>query len=81
MIKAIYSVIDGVCQVTDEVTGVKIKIPKPSKGALKSSCLTNGITGASLVVFGLLTPYKWTIILGGLGVASSLAMREEIKHL
>lgn len=81
MIKTMYAVIDGVCKITGEATGIEINIPRPSKRALRTSYMTNGVTGASLVVFGLVTPYKWTILLGSLGIASSLAMKEEAKKM
>ncbi|MBP1040755.1 hypothetical protein I6N95_07040 [Vagococcus sp. BWB3-3] len=81
MINTMYSVIDGVCQVTGELTGVKISIPRPSKRALTTSYIANGVTGTSLVLFGLLTPHKWAIILGGTGIAASLAMKAEIKKM
>lgn len=81
MIKTVYTAIDGVCDAVGEATGIKLTAPRPSKRALQTSVITNGVVGASLILLGVVTPYKWPIVLGGVSLAASVWMREEARKL
>lgn len=81
MLDKMYDVMDSACEKANDVTGVSVKFPRPGKRSLKASVVTNAVTGTGCIIFGMVTPYKWTIILGGLGIASSVIINSKTKSL
>lgn len=77
---SLFDILDDTQELVRKSTGMNIKIPKPGKRILEVNSITNGIIGTSLVAFGLLTTHKWTMILGAVGIASSIIMNEESKR-
>lgn len=59
--------------------GVEVTLPKMTKSRLRASSLTNFVVGSGLVVIGIGTGMTGTLILGGLGIASSVVMGNEAK--
>lgn len=72
MEEKLYSVADSACKKASEYTGMSIKFPKPGKRAWEVSAVLNGTVGAGLLLFGCLSPYKWVLALGALGVAGAV---------
>lgn len=60
-------------------SGMEIKLPKPSKRSMRVSVTTNSIIGVGLTVYGLLTPHKWTLLLGAASIAGAVVMYNETK--
>lgn len=81
MLDKMYDAMDAGCKKARDVTGVPIKLPRPGKRALKISSVTNSLVGAGFILFGIISPYKWTIILGGLGVTGGLIINSKAKSL
>lgn len=79
MLDKMYDAMDAACDKARDVTGVPVKFPRPGKRALIISSVTNGLVGAGFIFFGILSPYKWTIVLGGLGITSGLIMNSKAK--
>ncbi|MBL1229521.1 hypothetical protein IW492_09780 [Enterococcus sp. BWB1-3] len=78
---SLFSVLDDAQEIIQKSIGMNIRLPKPGKRSLEISTITNGIVGASLVAYGLLSSRKWTIILGAAGIASSMVMNQEAKRV
>lgn len=72
MIKKMYAVMDTACEKASEFTGVSIRFPKPSKRAWKVSATLNGAIGIGLLLFGCLSPHRWVLPLGALGIAGAI---------
>jgi len=79
MLDKMYDAMDTACEKARDVTGVQVKFPRPGKRALKISSVTNCMVGAGFILFGILSPYKSLIILGGLGITSGLIMNSKAK--
>lgn len=71
MIDKVHQKIDTMNQSVGKVTGVHVALPKPSRKAIKISSVTNSVASAGLIAFGILTPYKWTVVAGGVGLVSN----------
>lgn len=79
MIDKTHEKIEAMNQAVGKATGVNVILPKPSKRAIKVSQVTNGVVSTGLIAFGILTPYKWAIAAGGVGLVSSLILGEFFK--
>ncbi|TCZ72325.1 hypothetical protein E0485_22330 [Paenibacillus albiflavus] len=79
MVDKMYGVMDSACEKASNVTGKSIKFPRPSKRALQISALTNGLVGVGFTLFGVLSPYKWIILLGALGLINSFIVFRQTK--
>lgn len=60
-------------------SGVNIRLPKPGKRSMRISATTNGIIGIGLTAYGLVSPHKWTLILGAASIAGAVVMYNEAK--
>ncbi|WP_338753358.1 hypothetical protein [Bacillus sp. FJAT-52991] len=67
------------CEKVNDFFGVSVKLPNPSKNTLRTSSVVNGVVGVGLILFGVLSAQKWTAILGGLSIVSSIVLKEEAK--
>ncbi|WP_304341137.1 hypothetical protein [Metaclostridioides mangenotii] len=72
MLGYIVKVLDTTTEKTNDLVGIQIAIPKPSKLAFKISAVTNGTVGTGLIAFGVLSSKKWAIVLGGLGILGAI---------
>ncbi|MFO1444174.1 hypothetical protein KDN24_13365 [Bacillus sp. Bva_UNVM-123] len=79
MIDKMHTAMNKACEKANEITGVTIMLPKPSKRSLKISVFTNGLVGVGFILFGVMTPYKWIILLGALGLTSSILVYPKAK--
>ncbi|MGY3778897.1 hypothetical protein [Isobaculum melis] len=79
MIDKTHEKIEMMNEVIGKATGVNITLPKPNKRAIKVSQVTNGVVSTGLIAFGILTPYKWTIVAGGVGLLGSLIVGDFFK--
>lgn len=60
-----------------QAVGLEIHLPKPTKKRLSLSSKTNTTVGISLLVFGIITTNKWSLILGGTALVSGVIMGGE----
>ncbi|MEW9096025.1 MAG: hypothetical protein AB2417_13170 [Clostridiaceae bacterium] len=66
------------CEQVNKRLGVSIKLPNPSKEALRVNAIISGLLGVGIVGAGVLTKYKWVtgfgtaVVLGNLIHLSSL---------
>lgn len=74
MFNKIHNTMDEKCERVNNFMGVSIKLSNPSKHASKVSVATNGLIGSTLILFGVLSSHKWTILLGALGLLNSLSL-------
>jgi len=74
MMDKMHTTMDNACKKASEFTGVSVRFPKPSKQSLKISAFTNGVAGVGFILFGVLSPYKWLILLGALGILGAIGM-------
>lgn len=81
MLDNMYDAMDKACEKARDVTGAPVRLPRPGKHALRISSVTNGLIGVGFILFGLSSPYKWTIILGGLGITGGLIINSKAKSV
>lgn len=72
MIDKMYAVMDTACEKASEFTGASIRFPKPSKRAWRVSAALNGSIGIGFLLFGFLSPHRWVLLLGALGIVGSV---------
>jgi len=72
MLGNIIKVLDSTTKKTNDLLGIQITIPKPSKRAFKISAVTNGTVGTGLIAFGVLSSSKWAVVMGGLGILGAI---------
>ncbi|EJE7234374.1 TPA: hypothetical protein PTV43_001742 [Clostridium botulinum] len=71
--------INANCKKLNDLFGVNVKLPNPSKHTLRVNSVVNCTMGVGLILFGGLSSQKWTIILGGLSIVGSVISSEEAK--
>ncbi|AVQ38692.1 hypothetical protein C7M56_08345 [Clostridium botulinum] len=71
--------INANCKKLNDLFGVNVKLPNPSKHTLRVNSVVNCTMGVTLILFGGLSSQKWTIILGGLSIVGSVISSEEAK--
>ncbi len=71
--------INANCKKLNDLFGVNVKLPNPSKHTLRVNSVVNCTMGVALILFGSLSSQKWTIILGGLSIVGSVISSEEAK--
>ncbi|BAQ13234.1 hypothetical protein CBB2_1124 [Clostridium botulinum] len=71
--------INANCKKLNDLFGVNIKLPNPSKHTLRASVVVNCTMGVGLILFGALSSQKWTAALGGLSIVGSVISSEEAK--
>ncbi|HDK7173518.1 hypothetical protein [Clostridium sporogenes] len=71
--------INANCKKLNDLFGVNVKLPNPSKHTLRVNSVVNCTMGVALILFGGLSSQKWTIILGGLSIVGSVISSEEAK--
>jgi len=67
-------------QINDQI-GIEVKLPKMTESMLKLSSVTNFVAGSGLIILGITIDMKSPIFLGGLGIVSSMVMRNEAKKV
>lgn len=72
--------INANCKKLNDLFGVNIKLPNPSKHTLGASTVVNCTMGVGLILFGALSSQKWTAALGGLSIVGSVISSEEAKR-
>ncbi|ACQ54115.1 hypothetical protein WBZ18_11685 [Clostridium botulinum] len=65
----------------NDLVGVNVKLPNPSKHTLRASAVVNRTMGVGLILFGALSSQKWTAVLGGLSIVGSVISSEEAKNI
>ncbi|NFN88658.1 hypothetical protein FDF31_16900 [Clostridium sporogenes] len=71
--------INANCKKLNDLFGVNVKLPNPSKRTLRASVVVNCTMGVGLILFGALSSQKWTAVLGGLSIVGSVISSEEAK--
>ncbi|MBO0526371.1 hypothetical protein EXQ31_16470 [Clostridium botulinum] len=71
--------INANCKKLNDLFGVNVKLPNPSKHTLRVNSVVNCTMGVALILFGGLSSQKWTINLGGLSIVGSVISSEEAK--
>jgi len=71
--------INANCKKLNDLFGVNVKLPNPSKHTLRVNSVVNCTVGVALILFGGLSSQKWTIILGGLSIVGSVISSGEAK--
>lgn len=70
---------NATCKKLNDLVGVNVKLPNPSKRTLQASAVVNCTMGVGLILFGSLSSQKWTAILGGLSIVGSVISSGEAK--
>lgn len=76
----LHKVLGSTEKLIEATSGMEIKLPKPGRQSMRISATTNSIVGLGLAAFGLLTPHKWTLILGAASIAGAVVMYNESKN-
>lgn len=72
--------VNQVCGKLNEVLGISVTLPNPSKKTVKAARLCNFIVGAGLIATGAVFSSKWCAALGGVGIVSSIILRKDSGH-
>ncbi|WP_203363864.1 hypothetical protein [Bacillus sp. REN10] len=67
------------CKKVNDFFGVSVKLPNPRKNTLLTSSVVNGIVGIGLISYSVLSFQKWTAVLGGVSIISSIVLKKEAK--
>ncbi|WP_086347752.1 hypothetical protein [Candidatus Enterococcus clewellii] len=76
----LHKVLGSTEKLIEATSGIEITLPKPSKRSMRMSATTNSIIGVGLVAYGLLSPHKWTLILGAASIAGAVVSHNESKN-
>lgn len=69
--------VNHICDELNEKLGVSVSLPNPQKKTLKTASACNFVVGAGLVAAGVVFSSKWCAVLGGIGIVSSVVLRQE----
>ena len=69
--------VNHICDKLNEKLGVSVLLPNPKKKTLKKTSVCNFVVGAGLVAAGVVFSSKWCAVLGGIGIVSSVVLRQE----
>ena len=69
--------VNHVCDKLNEKLGISVPLPNPQKKTLKTASACNFVVGAGLVAAGVVFSSKWCAVLGGIGIVSSVVLRQE----
>ncbi|MCI8725497.1 MAG: hypothetical protein HFG66_05095 [Hungatella sp.] len=69
--------VNRACGKMNEKLGISVPLPNPKKKTLKVTSVCNFVVGAGLVTAGVMCSSKWYAILGGIGIISSVVLRQE----
>ena len=69
--------VNHACEKLNEKLGVSVSLPNPQKKTLKTASVCNFVVGAGLVAAGVVFSSKWCAVLGGIGIVSSVVLRQE----
>ncbi len=72
--------VNQICEKLNKKLGISITLPDSSNKAYKTAALCNFIVGTGLIVTGTVLTSKNCLILGGLGIASSVILRKESRQ-
>ncbi|MDM5248689.1 MULTISPECIES: hypothetical protein [unclassified Lysinibacillus] len=72
MLDKLQNIMDAACKWGNKNLGTSIQFPKPTKKSMVSSAFSSGIIGSVILVFGLFFNNKWILLVGGLGIISSV---------
>lgn len=65
------------CEKLNKKLGISVPLPNPGKKPLKRASVRNFAVGAALAASGILFSSKLCVVLGGIGIASSVVLRQE----
>ncbi|MDE6202064.1 MAG: hypothetical protein K2O16_07310 [Lachnospiraceae bacterium] len=69
--------INHTCGKLNEKLGISVPLPNPGKKTLKTTSVCHFVAGAGLVAAGVVFSSKWCAVLGGIGIISSVVLRQE----
>ena len=69
--------VNHACEKLNEKLGISVSLPNPKKKTLKAASVCNFAVGAALVAAGVVFSSKWCAVLGGIGIVSSVVLRQE----
>lgn len=69
--------VNHACKKLNEKLGIYVSLPNPKKKTLKTASACNFVVGAVLVAAGIVFSSKWCAVLGGIGIVSSVVLRQE----
>lgn len=75
--KTMIKEVNRACGKMNEKLGISVPLPNPKKKTLKVTSVCNFVVGAGLVTAGVMCSSKWYAILGGIGIISSVVLRQE----
>ena len=68
--------INHACGKLNEKLGISVPLPNPKKETRKAASVCNFVVGAGLVTVGVVFSFKWCAVLGGIGIVSSVVLRQ-----
>lgn len=74
--------LNKIYEITDKMTnfiGVPFKLPRPTKGTLKTCSIWNFILGLGMIIVSLFSTHKWIAFLGGISIISSIILKQDSK--
>lgn len=69
-----------VCEQVNKRLGVSVKLPNPSKEALRVNTIISGLLGLGIVGTGVVTKYKWVTGFGAVVVLGNLIHLSSLKE-
>ncbi|MCI8422260.1 MAG: hypothetical protein HFF50_01810 [Lawsonibacter sp.] len=69
--------VNHACEKLNEKLGISVSLPNPGKKTRQAASVCNFVAGAGLAAAGIALSSKWCIVLGGIGVISSVVLRQE----
>ncbi len=72
--------VNHVCEELNEKLGICIRLPTPDKKTLHTAAICNLVLGLGLAASGVILSSKGCVVLGGIGLVSSVILRRESRR-
>ncbi|MGA3674615.1 hypothetical protein [Lysinibacillus agricola] len=79
MLDKLQNIMDAACKWGNKNLGTSIQFPKPTKKSMVTSAFSSGIIGSAILMYGFSFNNKWILLVGGLGIISSIFIYQQSK--
>ncbi|MFF2176179.1 hypothetical protein ACFVT8_06950 [Lysinibacillus sp. NPDC058147] len=80
MLDKLHTIMDAACNWGNKNWGTSIRFPIPRQRSMVFSAFSSGIIGSAILIYGLFFNKKWILLVGGLGIISSVFIfRQGVK--